>query len=284
MADAIEGFRGTIIKVPGNEPGLILANGKQWPFGMEGVWVSPVAPAANQTVEVTLDAEGHVARVSVVDAQQVAREKFNQFAGVAGEHGQQVAAVAKANFAVVAARMGYPLLIAAVVLWVAWFFMTSLQINMGSYSLHSFSFYELCGLSLNSQGVDSHTGFWSLLGVLCIVAPWAAPWLRQRWASLLNLAPLVFVVLTWARYKWAIHSMINEAVEQAKGFAGMLGSSGNGGFEKLVKNIAEQTAENIAKAVSTGFGLWLVVLSALVLAVFGYLGYRSQSAASSHAG
>jgi hypothetical protein len=80
--------RGTIIKVPDATPGLLIVNGQQLAFTLEGRWRSPVAPAANMAVEVDLDDRGTVAGLSVVDAQQIAREKLEQFGGVAQQQGK----------------------------------------------------------------------------------------------------------------------------------------------------------------------------------------------------
>lgn len=72
-------IRGVVIQTPGGHaPGLIAADGRQWPFVLENVWRSPVALAPNQTVEFTSDANGAVVHVVVVSAQQLAGEKLRQ--------------------------------------------------------------------------------------------------------------------------------------------------------------------------------------------------------------
>src|SRR5262249_29218662 len=75
--------RGNIIKVPDATPGIVFANGEQKTFRLEGTWKSAVAPAVNMAVDVEYDASGQVSAVSVVDAQQIARERMNQMSGVA---------------------------------------------------------------------------------------------------------------------------------------------------------------------------------------------------------
>lgn len=83
-------MRGIVVQVPSaGVPGLIAANGHQWPFALEGVWGSPVAPAPNQTVEFTADALGTVTRVVVGGgAQRVAAEKLRQATSAAAEWAQ----------------------------------------------------------------------------------------------------------------------------------------------------------------------------------------------------
>jgi hypothetical protein len=59
--------RGTVIKVPDATPGLLLLNGRQYSFTLEGVWRSAVAPAPNQSVVVDLDNAGVPLSITVVD-------------------------------------------------------------------------------------------------------------------------------------------------------------------------------------------------------------------------
>src|SRR5579862_7497334 len=84
-------LRGTIVKVPDATPGLLFVAGQQKSFTMEGVWKSPVAPATNQIVDVETDGAGAIAGLTVVDAQQMNRERMGQMAGVAGEKGKEAA-------------------------------------------------------------------------------------------------------------------------------------------------------------------------------------------------
>src|SRR5215469_263244 len=78
-------LRGTIIKVPDVSPGLVIANNNQRQFTLEGVWKSTTAPATNQTVDIELDAADNIASIAVVDAAQLARERFHELSGKVGE-------------------------------------------------------------------------------------------------------------------------------------------------------------------------------------------------------
>lgn len=86
MTDTASPIRGTVIQVPAPPlPGLILADGRQWPFEAAGVWQSPVAPALNQTVDFLTDAQGAVVRISVTSVQQLAADKLCQATNAATE-------------------------------------------------------------------------------------------------------------------------------------------------------------------------------------------------------
>jgi hypothetical protein len=62
---------GTIIKTPGSTQGLLIVEGQQKPFTLEGVWKSPVAPAVNMAVDVEFDSAGFVKGLTALDLQPV---------------------------------------------------------------------------------------------------------------------------------------------------------------------------------------------------------------------
>jgi len=131
MSDAGPRMRGTIVKVPDASPGLLVINGQQKQFTLEGIWKSPVAPAVNMTVDVDLDSTGSVTAVKVVDAQQIATEHMKQLSGVAQERGKEAAELAKQGIGALAARMGAVALGSAVLVWIAWFFFPVAGIDTG---------------------------------------------------------------------------------------------------------------------------------------------------------
>lgn len=89
MSEASFPQRGTIIQLPtGATPGLIQSDGRQWPFGAEAAWESPVAPALNQNVEFATDLAGAVGRIRVVSGTQAAVDKFCQVSNAAAEWAQ----------------------------------------------------------------------------------------------------------------------------------------------------------------------------------------------------
>lgn len=197
MSDAGPKMRGTILKVPGAGPGLVMVNGQQKQFTLEGIWKSPVAPAANQTVDVDLDASDTVTGVSVVDVQQIAKEQMRQLSGVAQERGKEAAEMARQGIGALAARMGAVALGCALLVWVAWFFFTVASIDAGGGQM-SYTFWNLIGVDfkdLESVATGGSHGFFSLLGLVAIAVPFAAPFIRATWSKYLYVAPLAYIVL-----------------------------------------------------------------------------------------
>jgi len=259
--------RGTVLQVPsGSNPGLLFVAGQQIPFLLAAVWQSPVAPAVNQTVEITLDEAGNAVRIVVLDAQTLAKEKLGQFAGLAGDQGQQVAAQGKAALQRVSGRMGMVLMIVCAALFVAWFFLPALSVNSGFGYTKSFSVSNILGIELSQAGSDSHFGFWSFLGLIAVLLPWAAPWLRTRWASLFNVAPLVMLVVAFAHLRWQVHELVSQAIDQAGQFGGAQAQS-------MVKGMVDEMSSRISQAISFDLGFWIVLLISLALAVIGLQRY-----------
>ena len=84
--------RGTIVKVPDSTPGLLFANGRRRSFVLDGIWRSPVAPAASMTVDIELDDSGSIVSLSAVDPRQLARERLDLLNNIARLRGKPVGA------------------------------------------------------------------------------------------------------------------------------------------------------------------------------------------------
>lgn len=228
--------RGTIIKVPDTTPGLLMVDGHQLPFAIEGRWRSPVAPATNMAVEVELDAAGAVASVSVIDAQQVARERLEQFGGIAQQQGKVAAEIARQGVGALAARMGTAPLVAAVAIWIAWFFLPAISLTFFTES-RSFTFWELLGLNLrNSFDPTGSQGLFGLIGLLAIAAPFARPFVVHPKAAWLNALPLAFIVLTIVRVLYSIERATGTSAigREISSFVQELISLGIGGYVLII--------------------------------------------------
>lgn len=251
-------MRGKIIHYNGNDgKGLIAVGERQVPFSI-GQWSSDSAPAVNQTVEVSLDEVGSPTRIALVDTQTLAREKLSHFAALGGDQGQQAATKGKVVFQHISGRMGVSLMIVCAALFVAWFFLPALSVNLGFVG-KSFSVSDVLGLNLQ---VGASFGFWSFLGLVAVVLPWVAPWLGARWASLFFCAPLLMIIVAYTRVRWQMHASVASAIDQA-------GQFGGADAQAMVQGMADQMAANVGKAISFDFGLWVVLLLSLYLAAMG---------------
>jgi len=243
--------RGNIIKVPDSSPGLLFIGGEQKSFTLERIWQSPTAPAANMVVDVDLDDSGNITAITTVDAQQLAKEKLNQFSGVAQEQGKQVAAMAKVGVGALSERMGKVPLIATVAAWIAWFFLPAGGLNLGFLGSKSLTFWELLAIDLsnpmNMASGGSH-GLWAMLGLVGIAAPFAVPFLQHPQAKYLNAMLLTFLVLTPLKAWWDINQTVGK-------LGGSLGELPDGAFKQFMD------------VISIGVGTYILIVAALVLAI-----------------
>ncbi len=202
--------RSTIVKVPDATPGLLFLNGQQKTFIVDAVWKSPVAPAPNMTVDVDIDSAGAITAITVVDSQQLNKERLNQLGDVAQEKGKEAAKLAQQGVGALAARMGAVTLGATVLLWIAWFFLPAASVSAGFVGSMSFTFWNLLGVDFSDPttlaGAGGSHGAFALLGILAIAAPFAAPFIRTAWSHYLNAAPLAFILIAFAM----IYSQINK--------------------------------------------------------------------------
>jgi len=200
--------RGTIIKVPDASPGLLFVNGEQKSFTLGGVWKSPVAPAPNMIVDVELDSSNSVVSITQVDAHQARKEQMSHASAVAQEQGKHAAELAKKGFGALLARMGIVALAATVLIWIAWFGLTAVTVI----PLGPLTFWDMLGLDLSSPmgmmaGI-SH-GFFAFIGLLCIAAPFAAPFWNHPYSRYLNTLPFVFVILATIKFMWSAHEAMS---------------------------------------------------------------------------
>jgi hypothetical protein len=254
--------RANILRAPGDSPGLLFVNGQQWPFTLENVWKSPVAPSVNMAVNVDFDGQGNIVGITAADTQPAARETVNQIGGSAQQQGKQAAEMARQGVGTLASRMGKVALGAAVILWIAWFFMPAIILSVSGLSFigqegqsRSITFWDALALDpSNNMNPGSH-GVLSMVVIVGIVAPIAASFLRQRWARFLYAAPLACVVLAWFTIQ--------------------------NGLDQVNAAMRQQAAGGIALAVgqmSPAYGTFVIGLASLVLAACIFKSSASESA------
>lgn len=250
MSEAATPIRGTIVQIPGDSrPGLIVADrGKQISFHLAGTWQSAVAPEVNQSVEVALDPAGTAIRIVVVDAQRLAKEKFDKaqaivrekFGRQASGHEEGRAGTPENDGKTYAARMGNYAMICCAALVIAWFCLPVVSVT-GDMLVNrkGLSVSDLLGMSENLKPVG-HFGFFGFLGLAAVLSPWATPLMRSRAASLFFFAPLVMLIVTVVRVMSKIHDL--------------------GEARKFALGVLQP---------QIGFGIWIVLILCLLVAGIG---------------
>lgn len=265
--------RASILRVPGDSPGLLIVDGQQWPFTLDRVWKSPVAPSVNMVVDVDFDGQGNITAITAVDPHQAAREKLNQIGGAAQQHGKEAALIARQGVGALAARMGKVALGAATILWIAWFFMPVLTVQQ-IVGARAITFWDFLALDLSNamlplQLVASSHGLLSIIGLLAIAAPFAAPFIRRPRAKFLYAMPLLYLILVGVAVVYDCNQAIDEAAGMAKRSVTVV--QGNPRWNQqqqlAMQGVTDRLEQLLLDSVSIDYGAFVIVIASFFLAI-----------------
>ena len=107
--------RGKVLRDPHTAPALLMVEGQQYPFSLEGIWASEIPPKPGSPWRSSSMTTGVIARITAIPESQLAREQAEAAMAAAKQHGAALASK-------MVARFGIPNLVAAALLIVGWFF------------------------------------------------------------------------------------------------------------------------------------------------------------------
>ena len=237
--------RGKILRDASTGPGLLMAEGQQYSFPLEGVWQSETPPRPGLVVDLDLGEDGIVKAVTAVPESQIAKEQAEQALAAARAKGGALASSAVARF-------GMPTLIATGLLIIGWFFLSTISINAGFLGRIDFTFWRVLSFvnaknafeALGTLKDGGSAGFYGLLAVIALVGPFVANFWKDRRAVLGGLLPLLFMVLVALLVRNAITSATADAPAE----------------------MMDAARDEIAKQISVGMGAYVSLLAAIYLA------------------
>jgi hypothetical protein len=163
----------------------------------------------------------------------------------------QAAATANQILGKLATHMGgYLTLVAAVLVWIAWFLLPAVSMNT-FFANDSFTFWRLLSIDFSntvSMDPNSSAGVAGFIGILAILAPFIAPFLKFPWAKYLFAAPLAFVLLFGLKIYWNISSIV-------------------GGAQRATGMVIPGMGNMVTSAFSVGIGTYILVIAAAILAL-----------------
>ena len=185
--------RGKVLRDPYVGPGLLMVEGQQYQFVLEGIWQSDEPPKPGVVVDVEFDNNSRVQTVRVVPESQLAREQAEAALAAARQHRSRISAT-------VLNRFGGKVLLAAIFLVVGWFFLSALSVQTPVGRL-DFTFWEVLGF-LNSDNIleallepaqGNAARWYELLGIAAIVGPFLHYVSKAKWTLLGGFTPLLFM-------------------------------------------------------------------------------------------
>lgn len=238
--------RGRVLRDPYAGPGLLMVEGQQYSFGLEGLWKSEVPAKPGLVVDVDFDHDRKIIGITAVPESQLAKEQAALALEAAKARGGNL-------FGQVVATVGAPGLVAAGVLFLSWTWLTAIAIQL-PYGRMQFTFWQLLGY-LNSENVAGamernihpSAGIYGLLALICVVAPFLHCVWKDKRAVLAGFLPLVFMIIVGVM---ARNTMTNA-----------IGGAGNPYGE-----MRKQVQDELTKAISYGMGIYLSALASVYFA------------------
>lgn len=251
--------RGKILRDTSAGPGLLMSEGQQYSFPLEGVWQSETPPRPGLVVDVDLGEDGIVRTVTVVPESQIAKEQAEQALAIARAKGGALASTAVARF-------GMPTLVATGLLILGWFFLSTISINTGFLGKMDFTFWRVLSFvnaknafeALGTLKDGGSAGFYGLLALIALAGPFLSTFWKDRRAALGGLLPLLFMLL--------VALLVRNAISSATAGA--------------PAEMMDAARDEIAKQISVGIGAYVSLLAAIYLAFISMKNFLVAKAAS----
>jgi hypothetical protein len=266
--------RGRIMRDPNAGPGLVIVEGQQYAFSLEGIWRSDTLPRLGVVVDVDFDPHGEVMAMTAVPEAQLAREQAEAALQGARQKGAQLASG-------MVGRFGAARLIAAALLVPGWWFLSTVTLDAAMFGQLKVTFWQLLGFlnagnpmeMLAGGGRGPGTRLYGLAAVLCLAGPFLSYFWKDRRAHLAGVLPLLFMVF--------VALTVLAGVRELEG-AGREAMAGVGAeYQSMVADFQREARREAMKALSLGLGLWLSLAASLYLAIRGVRDYLINRAGDS---
>ena len=225
--------RGKVLRDARSGPGLLIVEGQQYPFSLQGAWRSELPPIPGMSVEVEFGSGGEILAIRPIPASQIAKVLPESASGMVG-------------------RSVLPSLLAAGLLLLAWFFLSAVSVQTPLVKL-DFTLWEVLELQASGNGFASLTsgvrgqsaGFYGIFAFVAVAGPFLHWFWKDKRAFLGGLLPLLFLAMV--------------ALSVRSSLQNSLSSDATGPLAATVK-------QEVSTAVSLGIGAYLSCLVSLYFA------------------
>jgi hypothetical protein len=247
--------RGTILRDTNTGPGLLVVDGTQYPFLLEGAWRGTVPPKVGMVVDVSFAPGGEVATVAPVDESVLAREQADKAMAAIKEKGGAMAGA-------MVARFGGRDLLAVGALVLGWFVLKVGAFEGGLMGNITFTFWQVLGyinsgaesIGRRAMGGGTGTGLLGIVAIIALAGPFVHHFWKDKRAHLAGLLPLLLMLFAL----WRVYGGMGDSVGNT---ASMFGEEG--------ALMAEEMRREMRNAVSLGIGFYVAMAASLYFAVTG---------------
>lgn len=261
--------RGKVLRDTTMGNGLLMVEGQQYSFALEGMWRSEDAPRVGAVVEVEFAGDDTVSGIVPLSETVLAREQAELAMAAAKAKGVQLAGG-------MVDRFGLPTLVALGGLALAWTILNIVSVQVSADYKVGVTFWKLLGV-LNSpsgvlagmNGANSGAGLYGFIAAVALLAPLAPQFWADRRAHLGSVMPLAFMLLV----AWMVYSGISSGMGEAQGMAGAFGGKAG----DMVREMQAEMARQAMRAVSLGAGFYLACAASLYLAARGCIQFLANA-------
>lgn len=222
------GKRGRVLRDPHQGPGLLMVEGRQYPFLMDKIWRSEVPATPGLVVDVDFDNQGNLNGITAVSKSQ---------AGRSGHDALPSRSVARSSSESWVRANGFLMRFAASAgLLLCWLYLSAISVRLPFFGRLDLTFWQILGyLDANNvrQVTDVTTspdaGAWGFLALLTLAGPFLPLFWRNRWAHLAGILPLSFIGLVTFRIVAAMQATLAAGISVGDGLGtnhGMVHAAG----------------------------------------------------------
>jgi hypothetical protein len=190
---AKNGKRGKVLRAPHAGPGILIVEGRQYQFWLDGSWNSDVPPKRGLPVDIMFSAQGQIQEITVVSEALLERA-----------HAERAKVARKTSYTAFFEALGQNALplAAGLALPLSWMSLAAVSVTSPVSGRVDLTFWCILSL-LNARGSSdlkqlcesSPAGTYGLLAVLCVIATLIGRlWRRKAVNFFGGLAPLTFFV------------------------------------------------------------------------------------------
>jgi hypothetical protein len=238
--------RGRILRDPRQGLGLLMVEGRQYPFLMDRLWRSEVPATPGLVVDVDFDTQGNLNGITAVSQSQ-ARNYEHQ--PVRRYWSLQSAIESWLSGSGVFLRLA-----PTAALLLCWLFLNAVSIHLPFFGRLDLTFWQVLGYldSDNLRHVTDITtnpdaGGWGFLGILALMGPLLPFVWKEPWAHLAGILPLSFITLVGFRIVVVMQSVLDPTISSS---------------------YRSPDTQGMLHAVGLGLGIYLSTSLAIFFAVF----------------
>ncbi len=186
--------RGRVLRDPHMGPGLLIVEGKQYPFFMESIWRSEVPAKPGLVVSVDFDAQENIVGITAVPQRQLDAEK-----AASVQSGSRLRSTLLEGLSSKGGSFSH--IAGTGLLLISWTFLAAVSIHLPLLGKLELTFWQILGY-LNAGGISQisdvaatpDSGIFGFLAILVLAGPFLPYVWKDRRAWLGGLLPLAFMI------------------------------------------------------------------------------------------